>query len=106
MALLAAAKSPYKRSYGKYCAPLARFGKVRKQRGLRAPLRAASGDVGEGMVGERQASALAWGRRSARLRRSQSPSQERMRSITAGSSIKAITRICAPHSGQASGSTS
>jgi hypothetical protein len=59
--MLAAAKSPYKRSYGKYCAPSACFGKLGNSKDCERRFEEASGDVGHGMVGERQARALARG---------------------------------------------
>jgi hypothetical protein len=55
-----AGRSPYNRSYGKYCAPLACFGKLGDSEESERRFEEASGDVGEGMVGERQASALVW----------------------------------------------
>jgi Zn-dependent M28 family amino/carboxypeptidase len=57
--LAAAAGSSRKRSYGKYCAPSARFGKLGNSEDCERRFEEASGDVGHGMVGERQARVLA-----------------------------------------------
>jgi hypothetical protein len=57
---MAAAGTPaHKRPYGKYCAPLVRLGKFGNSEDCERRFEEASGDVGDGMVDERQARALA-----------------------------------------------